>query len=383
MRIVHLCLVGAYNEGWTYQENLLSKYHAQLGYDVSLLCIPLEYFEGKLRVSDEKDYVNKDGVHVIRVPEKINIKNRIVFHEGLTEILDRIDPNILFIHGCQFWDIGEVKSYLNEHPGITTYVDNHADFSNSATNWISKYILHKIVWRYCVNKIEPYVKKFYGVLPARVDFLTDVYHLPEEKCELLVMGADDELVENAKVNRSREEIRAKYQIQPGDFLVMTGGKINHNRPETLNLMKAVCESSIDYLKLIVFGAVSDELKDRFEELARNDRVQFVGWLDSKLTYEYMNAADLIVFPGLHSVMWEQAVGMGVPCIFKKILGFDHVDLGGNAEFVDDTSPEGLKKAIENIILDPGKYQKMRSVAVEQGMKVFSYMDIAKRCIEVN
>lgn len=382
MKLVHLCLVGAYNEGWTYQENLLSKYHARLGYDVTLLCIPLEYHEGKLRVSNEVDYVNKEGVHVIRMPEKINIKNRIVFHNGVTELLDRISPDIVFIHGCQFWDIGEVTRYLKKHPDITAYVDNHADFSNSATNWLTKNILHKVIWRYGVNRIEPYVKKFYGVLPARVDFLTDVYHLPKEKCELLVMGADDELVEKVKANRSRELIRDKFGIHSDDFLVMTGGKINHNRPETLNLMRAVLDSENKHIKLIVFGVVADELKNQFDELLRSDRIQFVGWLDSELTYEYMDAADLIVFPGLHSVMWEQAVGMGVPCIFKKIPGFDHVDLGGNAAFVDDTSSDSLKKVIEAIVSNPERYGKMRTVARDQGMKVFSYRDIAKRCIEI-
>lgn len=381
MKLVHLCLVGAYNEGWTYQENLLSKYHARLGYDVTLLCIQLEYYEGKLRISQEKDYVNKEGVHVIRMPERLNIKNRIVFHKGVSETLDSISPDIVFIHGCQFWDIGEIIKYLRNHPSITAYVDNHADFSNSATNWLTKNILHKIVWRHYAKKIEPYVRKFYGVLPARVVFLTEVYHLPKDKCELLVMGADDELVERTKSNRSREQIRGKCDIKNEEFLVMTGGKINKNRPETLNLMKAVRDSSVQRMKLIVFGVVADELKDEFEELLQSEKIQFVGWLDSDLTYEYMAAADLIVFPGLHSVMWEQAVGMGVPCIFKKIAGFDHVDLGGNAVFIDDTSSDGLKRTIEGIASKPDEYQKMKFVAQKQGMKAFSYRDIAKRCIE--
>lgn len=57
------------------------------------------------------------------------------------------------------------------------------------------------------KKIEPYVKKFYGVLPARVDFLIDVYNLPKEKCELLVMGADDDLVKK----NEKPEIRKKFE----------------------------------------------------------------------------------------------------------------------------------------------------------------------------
>ena len=43
--------------------------------------------------------------------------------------------------------------------------------------------------------INPYVNKFYGVLPARVDFLINEYKLPKNKVELLVMGADDDCIE--------------------------------------------------------------------------------------------------------------------------------------------------------------------------------------------
>lgn len=384
MRILHICMV-QYSDGWTYQENLLAKYHKRLGNDVTVLTSMLCYQEGKLVEDTKTQFTDVNGVSVIRLKKsKSGFMGKFPEYIGFYEILEKLSPDIIFSHGCQYKDVVFTAEYVKDNPNVRLFVDNHADFTNSATNFLSKNFLHKIVWRYYAHRLLPYTEKFWGVLPARVDFLVNVYKLPKEKCELLVMGVDDELVETVKANRSRELIRAKYYIQPDDFLIMTGGKINHNRPETLNLMKAVCDSSIDHIKLIIFGVVSDELKNQFDELLRNnDRIQFVGWLDSKLTYEFMDAADLIVFPGLHSVMWEQAVGMGIPCIFKKIPGFTHVDLGGNAIFMDDTSSDGLKKAIENIVSNPGKYQKMRSVAIEQGMKVFSYRDIAERCIEIS
>ena len=87
--------------------------------------------------------------------------------------------------------------------------------------------MHKIIWRKFAHLIEPYTTKFYGVLPARVDFLKNVYKLPEEKVELLVMGADDEKVKEAKNPNVKKEIRKKYNIKPGDFLIVTGGKIDY------------------------------------------------------------------------------------------------------------------------------------------------------------
>ena len=384
MKIVHICLCGVYTEGWGYQENLLSKYHSKMGNTVTVVANTLTYNGfGKTIETQDTDYVNENKVKVIRLKEKARKPLRkFQRYPDLYNTLTEEKPDVLFVHGCQFLDIKQIRKYKQVFPDVRVYIDNHADFLNSASNWLSKNVLHRIIWGHYAREMLPITEKFYGVLPARVDFLTDVYRLPREKCELLVMGADDELVEQVKSSGARELIRDKHGIKPDDFLVVTGGKINHNRPEMLHLMRAVHDSLVQHMKLIVFGTVSDELKNQFEEELKSEKIQFVGWLDSKMTYEYMAAADLIVFPGLHSVMWEQAVGMGVPCVIKRIPGFDHVDLGGNIAFAEDTSVEGLKNEIERIVLSPKEYQTMKSIAEERGMKAFSYKDIAKRCIEV-
>lgn len=387
MKVVHLCLASFYPDNYSYQENMLPRFHKELGYDVEVIASTQSFDEyGRTCfLSNVGTYQNEYDIKVTRLAYKSDnfIWKKLKRYIGTYDAIEKAIPDILFIHGGQFLDMDQVVKYLKIHKDVTVYVDNHADFFNSALNWVSKYILHKMIWRYTEHSIEPYVKKFYGVLPARVDFLKETYGLPTEKCELLVMGADDELVEKARSNKSRDLIRKKYGIVQGDFLVMTGGKINQNRPETLNLMKAVHDSPIPSIKLIVFGVVSDELNDEFQILLKSEKIQFAGWLDLKNTYEYMAAADLIVFPGLHSVMWEQAVGIGIPCAFKRIKGFEHVDLGGNVVFIDDTSPRGLQRTIENIAANPDKYHKMKLKALEQGMKVFSYKNIAKRSIEID
>ena len=381
--ICHLCLHGPYNEGWNYQENLLPKYHSIMGMKVYQIVTCYIWDDGKLKTILPQRYTNSVGVDVIRInhdKKQILPGMRWERYSNAFYLLEQINPDFLFIHDIQFLDTDRIAKYLKKHPNCIAVADNHSDFSNSAKNWFSKNILHKIIWKYHAKQLVPYVIKFYGVLPARVDFLTKVYDLPKDKCELLVMGADDEIVEKVITNHSRELIRAKHNILADDFLIITGGKINSNRPETIDLMKAVSDLNVHSIKLIVFGVVSDELKHQFNQMLTNERIQFVGWLESEATYEYMEAADLIVFPGLHSVMWEQAVGLGVPCIFKRIPGFEHVDLGGNAIFVDDTSSIGLKNVIESIVSDTAMYQQMKKIARERGMKVFSYREIAKRCI---
>ena len=67
--------------------------------------------------------------------------------------------------------------------------------------------------------IEPYTTKFYGVLPARVDFLKKIYKLPTEKCELLVMGAVDEEVKRAGTEENQKKVRESLNISSDEFLL--------------------------------------------------------------------------------------------------------------------------------------------------------------------
>lgn len=381
MKIVHICLCGAMTDGFNYQENVITKYHKKMGYDVTIIASQWIWDSaGKLQKLEKTDYINENGVKVIRLPIRHgDVNNRLKIYPDLYGTVEIEQPDILFIHDCQFLDIRKMAVYARKHPNVKVYIDNHVDYSNGAHGWISKNLLHKGLWRLCVKKIEPYVIKFYGVLPARVNFLKEMYGLPANKCELLVMGADDELVE--KVKSTRDSIRNRYGIKEGDFLIVTGGKINQFRPETLELMSAVSGSNYKEIKMLIFGSVDDSLKPQFDRLCEDDRIQFVGWQDVKSTYCIMNAADLIVFPGLHSVMWEQAVALGIPCVFRDIDGFHHVDLGGNAVFLKDVTEDSLKNIIENLYLSQDEYMRMRDIANKKGMQYFSYENISKRSIE--
>ena len=383
MKITHICLTGAFTDGLTYQENLLPKYHNILGYKVSVIASQWGWGKNNnLERITQTNYTNQDGVEVFRIATVYgNIISRFKIYKNLYQTIERTNPSVLFIHGCQFLDIFTIIRYLQKHPRVKVYVDNHADFSNSAQGWLSKNILHKIIWRMCARAIEPYTTKFYGVLPARVDFLKDVYKLPAAKCELLVMGADDDMVEQATNPQVRSQTRRQYGIKEDDFLIVSGGKINHNRPETLHLMQAVKNLQDPHVKLLIFGAVATELKTQFDSLCDNKQIIFAGWQQALQTQQIMAAAELIVFPGLHSVMWEQAVALGIPCIFRKLKGFDHVDVGGNAVLLQDVSERGLEKAVSEIIRNQQQYARMKSVAQEKGLKTFSYREIAKRSIE--
>lgn len=386
MRIIHICLGGPVTDGWTYQDNLLTKFHKKAGHEVIIITSKWVWNnEGKLILDKREEYFNDDGVKVVRldIEGKNNFDRKFKKYRKLYETIRESRPEILFIHGCQFIDIKNIVKYLKEYPKVKVYVDNHADLSNSGTNWLSKNILHKIIWKRYAKMIEPYVEKFYGVLPARVDFLSDIYNIPKEKIELLVMGMDDENVIKSKKPDIKNDIRKKYNVREDDFLIITGGKIDNAKKQTLLLMKAIREIDNKNIKLIVFGSVSKEIEEEFKLLIDNKNIIYIGWITPNDTYKYIAMSDLAVFPGRHSVIWEQTVGLGIPAIFKYWEGTTHVDVGGNCKFLYEDSVEEIKREIIKVYEDKLGYEMMKNIAENKGMLEFSYFDIAKRSIDIN
>lgn len=264
---------------------------------------------------------------------------------------------------------------------MKVYVDNHADFSNSATNWFSKNIIHRLIWKRCAQLVSPYTTKFYGVLPARVDFLHNIYKIPMQKIELLVMGADDEQVTISKNPYTRNNIRGKYNIGEDDILIVTGGKIDKAKKQTITLMKAIKSLDNEHLKLIVFGSVIEDLKSEFHALIDNDIIHYAGWVSSNESYNYFEASDLVVFPGRHSVFWEQVAGLGKPIIVKYWEGTNHVDLGGNCLFLHEDNEQEIQKVLTNLLENDNKLKEMSRVA-EENKSYFSYENISKRAIDI-
>ena len=383
MNITHICLAGPMTDGWNYQENLLAKYHKKMGYQVSVIASRWVYdTDNNLYKFPEKDYFLADGIHVIRLEIKNgdNLNNRFKKYLLLYETIEKEKPDILFIHGCQFLDMKILAKYAIQHPHVRVFVDNHADFSNSASNYISRRILHGIIWKGCAQCIKPYTEKFYGVLPARVDFLKEVYKLPEEKVELLVMGVDDEIAASSLSSEIKKKIRNQHGVLNDDFLIVTGGKIDRAKWQTILLMEAVNKVESNKVKLLVFGSVVPELKEKVEQQC-SPKVKYIGWVSAHDTSNYFASADLVVFPGRHSVFWEQVAGLGIPMFVKEWPGTQHVDLGGNVKFIREDSVEEMKNMIEKIVTNYDEYRTMFDIAQKKGKEIFSYKNIAERAIK--
>lgn len=106
MRITHLCLGCFFPDGYSYQENMLPKFHLLQGHEVSVIA-SLQTFDKDGRVSyieKATAYINEYGIPVTRLNYKkpMKIYRKMKRFIGTYDDLTNANPQILFIHGCQF-----------------------------------------------------------------------------------------------------------------------------------------------------------------------------------------------------------------------------------------------------------------------------------------
>jgi 1,2-diacylglycerol 3-alpha-glucosyltransferase len=383
MKIIHLCLACFYIEGLEYQENVLPRKHKQLGYDVKIIASQFTFdSNGVIGEREAGEYMNTDNIPVKILPYSKNKYSRIFnLYDGLFDTLLSEAPDIIFIHGPQFASIMDVVKYKKEFPNVKVFVDQHGDKINSPINTLKKRIIQKCMWGYFARKISKCAEIIWGVTPSRVKYLIDVYKVKPEKTGLLVMGGDEDKIRLIDQASIRNKLRKNNNIDENDFLIITGGKIDKKKNIHL-LMKAVSKLPCNNIHLVVFGQANADMQNEINELSNDKRITYIGWIQSELAYDWFLASDLAVFPGTHSVLWEQAVACGIPCVFKYWEGMDHVNVGGNCLFLYDESVDEISKMLLNIIENKEIYNNMKRIALDKGVKEFSYIEIAKRSINL-
>ena len=384
LKILHLMLACFYIDNYAYQENLLPKYHKLAGYDVEIIASPFNY-DNKGDIVWEKQkrhYINENGIPVTRIMfRKGKLSKRLRKYDGLYNELERSAPDVIFVHGVQFSDVSVLCRYLKKHPEVKMYADSHTDEINSAHGWVSRRILHGVIWKYYADMLSKKAEKVFGVTPNRCLFLEQVYKLPKEKVELLIMGLDEKEADVENRASIRFKTREKYGISDRTFLILSGGKIDRNK-KVMELMQAFSSIRKEDCKLIIFGAPDKDTSQEYMELCKNPNIINVGWISPKESYNLMLSSELGVFPGTHSVLWEQAVGCGLPCIFRKWEGMDHVDAGGNCLFVNEGSVQEIEQVLLKILDDALIYENMKNAA-QRVSRQFYYSNIAKRAIGQN
>lgn len=360
-----------YLENLQYQENLLVKYYRKYGHEVTVITSTydnvFDYYNDKHDNSKPMRIYEDHGAKIIKLPFKYNIKGKIKKYTNISNIVEEFKPDLLYIHDIMP-NMFEMLDYKNRNPHVKMIMDYHADYTNSAKNWLSFNILHKIIRKHLyMNPIRKHISKFYPIVPGSVKFLHEVYGIPDAEMEVLPLGGDMDLAAEIKETEAGQKIRKHLKISPEDKVIFTGGKFAPLKRTEL-VIEAFNEINDPKLHLIIVGDADEQTQCYKETLldlsAKNPNIHFVGWQNNRGVYEYLACSDLAVFPASQSIVWQQALASHLPIIVGD-LGDQSLDYLNEFHAITELetsqiSKENIKKAIENLIIDEN---------LEQGKKL--------------
>lgn len=374
MKIVHIS--PTYFDEWEYQENVIAKYHVKFGNDVYVISSRISFASYKKNYRWEKPKYKYNGINIIRLTPKYILIKELLYFADLKKTLDEIDPNIIMMHGGASLCLFDIVKYKRQHPSCKLVVDFHSDYFNSGRNAISKYVLHKIFWRYILKFSKQYFDRVYYITPSVKKFIKECYKFDDTELTPLYLGADFDNIDYESKSEIRRKIRNKYNISENDFVICTGGKIDKDKRIDL-LLEAVKLCKKQDIKVIIFGTIEAEYyKNNIDSFEYQGLVN-VGWLSKKEIIDIYFASDLVVFPGGQSVLWQQAICSGAPTIFKFNGYNDYLNLGGNCLFLFSETCWELKQLITILYNNRCVLVNMEEIAKSKAEEVFSYENISR------
>lgn len=383
MNIVHVCMEQPYIDNWGYQENILPKYHKEMGHEVTVIAsrdmFP-SYLKNKLEYANKPKEYQIEGVNVVRLKSTIRFLNKFIYYKDLINILKEKKPEIIYLHGGQSLSLVTLIKYKKKN-GTKLIVDFHSDYGNSGQGIISKNILHKTLWRSIIKKSEKYIDKVYCITPWVKKFVMDMYNLEGSKIDMIYLAADDDKVDFKNKEIIRRNIRERLNIKDNDKVLISGGKINKAK-NIKQLIEAFNDINEQSIHLIIFGVIEESyLEEIYDLIYTSNRVHYVGWLNSKETYNHYLASDIAVFPGTQSVLWQQAIYCGLPLIVKKWPGVEYLN-DGNIILLEDDDKVEIRNSINEIINNTEKFLYMSKESLKYGKIKYSYRLIAKKVLGI-
>ncbi len=378
MKIVHLELAGFYNENMSYQTNQLVKQNCLDGHDVTIISTNYQWKEGILSRIPIGNHITAEGARLIRLPYVPSLSN-FNYHKfrkvrGLYRLLESIAPDVILSHDLCYWSVRDVIRYKKDHPEVKLYADTHTAYENSGTNWLSLHVLHRMFYRPLIQKVLPYLEKYWYVGVGEKKFSRGVYNVPESLMECYPLGGV--LFSPDEYEEKRARRRVELGLEPDELLLVHTGKLGPLK-RTKELLQAFADIPELNAKLIIIGSIPEETKSDILPLVNLDsRVEYLGWKSAADLMEYLCAADLYCQPGSGSATLQNAICCGCPVVAFPIDSY--VELLDRGQFFWVQTQNDMEDVFRNIAKDSDLLSSKTKGAWSCAREILDYRKLAAR-----
>lgn len=376
MNILHVSLASAVTEYMLYQENLLSEQNKLDGHKVTVISDCHKFLNGKMVDTMPEDRIMENGVRLIRLKYMSiltkQISSKVKKTIGLEDILQRLQPDVILFHGLSSVELVTVAKYIKKHPNVKLYVDNHADFYNSAHGFMSREILHKLFYKWLIQKSLSQVEKVFYISLESKEFLK-LYKIPEDKMEFFPLGG--KIIDGDEYRIIRNEKRNELNISKDKMLFVHTGKLDELK-RTKDLLEAFQRIKSKQFTLVIIGVIHDDIKETILSfINRDDRIQFLGWKNSDELIDYLCAADMYLQPGSQSATMQNAISCGCPVMLYPYKSHEPylIENGFYVKTVED-----MVNVFKTIDINPKILKVMSKASYDIAYGLLDYRKLADR-----
>lgn len=382
MKVLYVKLTDGYRDDFTYQENILPAKFIKLGHETHIFVSRRTRDDsGKRILTNPGVYQNDSGVwiHVIPFCHRFDrLGRKLDIYDSLYNEICKLNPDFIFVHGLQFYSVKDIAKYKKIHSEVTVVVDNHADYIIMPLDTLKRKIIQKIYYKYLAQKINPYVQHFYGVSPLRAQYLNEVYGIPQNKIGIITQGGDEEIIDSLDAAEIRKELQCRFNISNEKVIIVSGAGNIDRKKKLYELMYAVLNNSS--FELILFGTFTDDERQKCLSLLNATNIHYLGRIPGSDSYKYFKAADIAIFPGQHSVFWDQVVACGTPLVVRKIKGMDYFNINGNCLYLKSGTTKEISEVL-HYLEDRQHLRILKQNAQTEAKVKFSYINIAKQIFD--
>ncbi|MGI6687002.1 MAG: glycosyltransferase [Christensenellales bacterium] len=377
MRILHCCLSCYYVDNYGYQENYLPICHQNDGHDVLIIASTETFIDGKLDYKEPAIYKTETGIPIIRLPYcKLlphSISKRVRHYPGLLRHITAFMPDVILFHGSCALDIVVVSHYVKYHPGVKMYVDSHEALYNSAKGFISKNILHKCFYRFFYWIARKHIEKTFYVGASERDYMISIMGETEDRLEFFPLGGFP--ISHEEKIAKRTTVWENHGYNRESILFVHSGKFDNDK-KTLELLRAFSEVKDERFQLIIIGKPSTEILEEFSVLvARDNRINYLGWKLPEDLQIYLAAAHFYLQPGSVSATLQQAICAGTAVLIYPHESYD-VYVKENGVKVKDY--EGIKSFFSSVSLNEYNIEEMSKASFYYAQNILDYRILAQR-----
>lgn len=378
MKVLILTTGNEFTPSMLYKENYIIKAAQAHGDEIFVFANQYTYIKGETALAPTDEKVEGYTLKRFKYHSYGSsiITSRIRRIDELEQEIIKVKPDFIFVNCAQMYNIKNLKIVKQALPNVKIVLDFSTKYLNSAKNWVSKNIQHKIMYRNWLRQALPYVDKIFYISQESKEFAQEMYGFPDSILEH--NNLPGEMIPIEKKLEYKKEIFDKLGLAKENMLFLYSGKIYPDK-KVDQLVKAFVRTQNPDFRLIIIGVYNDEgAKPIIEPLIASDkRVTFMNFVRGSELTKYVCATDLYIQPGSISQTCQTAVCCGTPLCFNDIPTHREI-YNGNGFFVD--SEEDIFNAFENINNNPVILDEMSVKAYQMAKKELDYHVIYKKIL---